>query len=595
MRGLKQLKLVLPLVVLGSITPALNSLYSAALFRISDTNNWSPLINLNHNGFHSWRVDHLTKIFNTLFPAFQFGERSIISIAVLFFGTLALIANLKRLKGDAITNRGIEGAVSLLNSLLSLSVVTTVILATGLDPVVFGYLAWIPGLAIIIARINSNERSSFFQLLILGLISCENALSANQLSILSAAAAFWLASLISKSSSKSSPWLVSCILLVPAIFSVFSAPLPEIPSYSRSAHVLPFETSTLEVRPLIGMAYPFEVLNRSAVRELYKGRAAILLIAALISLSILRVFNRQGEAPRYLAKIGLILGFLTILNTTLPEPWSTISPLPSLARLLPSGTSYSITSIAIGLGYWLLGLALVSSFSMVKALLISALGLSLSQVGSGELYHPLLHKVQSASSQNESKFERLVLSPSTAIFREVAKSGIDIEGWIKKTRDSSQLIFSDIQQLNPKIEVFPAPTRESLESAKKLEGTWRWSARTGRQTGEERITITFDQAQKISGIELDPGSFASDYPRGLEVSGGACDPEAAPLLATYPIWQGPLHVTAHGFPYYGPRNEVRIAFDDAVEVRCIYLKQTGRAKVDWSVSRIRVVFASGPD
>lgn len=591
MKALKKFKLALPILVFCAIIPALNSLQSVALFKISDTKSWAPLINLNHNGFHSWRVDHLTKFFNALFPALELGERPLISIAVLFLGTLALITALKRPNRDSVNDRGVVGTVSLLNSLLSLSVVTTVILASGLDPVVFGALAWIPGLAITIARIKSNERLTFLGLVTLSLISIESALSANQLAILSAAAALWVASLIGNTAFNGPNWLIRCVVLVPAIFSVFSAPLPEIPHYTRSAHVLPFETATLEVRPLIGMAYPFEVLNRSAIVELYKGRAAILLLAALISLSILGVFNRQREVPRYLAKSGIILGILAILNTTLPEPWSTISPLPSLARLLPGGTSYSITSIAIGSGYWLLSLALVSSFSPLKAILISALGLSLTQLGTGELYQPLLRKVRNASRPNRDNFQQLLLSPSTAIFRELAKGGSDIEAWITKTRDSSRLVFSDIQQFSSKIEVFPAPSKESLESARKLEGTWRWSARTGIQTGGERITVSLNQPLKILGIELDPGSFASDYPRGLEVSGGACDLEAAPLLATYPVWQGPLHVTARGFPYYGPRNEVRIAFDEAVEVRCIYLKQTGRARVDWSVSRIKVVLA----
>jgi hypothetical protein len=204
-----------------------------------------------------------------------------------------------------------------------------------------------------------------------------------------------------------------------------------------------------------------------------------------------------------------------------------------------------------------------------------------------------LRKEQLGLGQQRQSSERLLLSPSTAIFRELAKVGTDLDGWITKTRNSSRLIFTDIQQFNPKMEVFPAPSNEALDNAKKIEGAWRWSARTGKQLGGERLTIALNKPLNILGIELDPGSFASDYPRGLEVrGGGTCNIEDSQLITKYPIWQGPLYVTSRGFPYYGPRNEVRITFDESVELECIHLRQTGKANVDWSVARIRVVLAA---
>jgi hypothetical protein len=108
--------------------------------------------------------------------------------------------------------------------------------------------------------------------------------------------------------------------------------------------------------------------------------------------------------------------------------------------------------------------------------------------------------------------------------------------------------------------------------------------------GNELLTVRFPQRTSLRGVELDPGSYATDYPRGLRIAGGEClKPREAKVLHESPIWQGPIELTARGIPYLAARNKVRIVFTEVASVECLFVRQTAQAPFDWSIASIRVI------
>jgi hypothetical protein len=77
----------------------------------------------------------------------------------------------------------------------------------------------------------------------------------------------------------------------------------------------------------------------------------------------------------------------------------------------------------------------------------------------------------------------------------------------------------------------------------------------------------------------------------LKIFGGDCEGVApAELLFEAPTWQGALNVTARGAPYFTPRNEVRVIFaKQTPPVACVFVRQTGKAFNDWSISRVKII------
>jgi hypothetical protein len=142
--------------------------------------------------------------------------------------------------------------------------------------------------------------------------------------------------------------------------------------------------------------------------------------------------------------------------------------------------------------------------------------------------------------------------------------------------------------LGAQVEIHPAPDLNQTPNTQ-TDTTWRWSTHTGSQRGDEVLTIKLQAPAEMRGIELDPGPYFTDYPRGLRIHAGACDQSTAPVIADYPVWQGSLHILHRGVPYFSPRNDVKIIFPAPVIAQCVFVHQTGKAQFDWSVSRIRII------
>jgi hypothetical protein len=116
----------------------------------------------------------------------------------------------------------------------------------------------------------------------------------------------------------------------------------------------------------------------------------------------------------------------------------------------------------------------------------------------------------------------------------------------------------------------------------------RWTS-SSNQVGDELFTLRFSRPTPIRGLELDPGEYAADFPRGLSVRGGPCREEDARLIAYFPSWQGALSFTTEGFPYFSGQEAVRVLFAKKELVECIFARQTSTAPFAWSVAEVRLL------
>ncbi len=566
------LGLLLVFVIVLVVVSLMESVALSGDFRVKT---WFPLVNLNHNGFLAWRLDSPTQIATKLFPNYNFAERPLVGGLILVLGTLIFM----------IRSSALKPSWRLAPYVAAAAAPVLILLILGLDPVVIGCVAWIPLVAVCAHRSMTSERQAL-SISVLTLVSMQAALSSNQAGFVGAATAMWLAYLLALSTpgGPQRVAITSLLTLGPAILVTLTAPIADMPSYPRSAHVLPFDGSYGTLRPLLGPTYPFDTLDRAALRSDYGTRSL-----ALLALSALAFWVRklhQTPVARYTGKVGFVLALMATLNTCLPEPWATISPLPSLGRLLPWGTTYSLTSVALGLSAWLSVTSLILTLGAFSLIPFAACVLWVSLYGSPAILNPILRRDGLVADE---KIRPLILSPSAAIFRSLAESGFEIKQQLDSIRQAARIPEKDSRELGAQVEMHPAPPQTTLDQAQATEAAWRWSTRTGSQLGDEVLTVRLSTPRELRGIILDPGQYFTDYPRGLRITGGSCDPSAAILLAHFPVWQGSLHVLQRGLPYYAPRNEVRVVFSAPTTASCIFVYQTGQAHFDWSVSRVRLL------
>jgi hypothetical protein len=173
----------------------------------------------------------------------------------------------------------------------------------------------------------------------------------------------------------------------------------------------------------------------------------------------------------------------------------------------------------------------------------------------------------------------------------VAQHQPPVTEWLASTQAAAKLPATDTTSLGAQVTIEPAPSAETLAQAKQTEVAWRWSTRTGSQKGNELLTVKFAQPIMLRGVELDPGVYFTDYPRGLRILGGDCKQAQPPeLIYNAPIWQGAVNLTSRGVPYFTPRNNVRVIFPKQTPpIECLFVKQTGKAQNDWSISRVRII------
>lgn len=529
---------------------------------------WFPMVNLNHNAYYNWRVDHISRLFIELFSPLYSANKPLFRLIILFIGTLLLA-------------RRFSSRVSLLTIPLSLIPVILVLAAVGINPLVAGSIAWMPLLAVVCSVLLTKTTPKAWWFLGVVIVT-EHCLSANQTGLLTSTLALLLATLVNQVNGRPAVSsrrlrLVVCLVSIPAILTLLTTPMPDLPDYPRSGRVVPDDGVEGLLRPLIGPSYPFESIHRADVRALYDTVAAYLLAVSAISLLV--TWIRRSEPSRTLAMWSSILALSAFLDTNLPEEWSNIAPVASVSRLLPWGTHYCLTAICLGIAAWLLGMVWITNAK--KSIGIALAGIALYSIveTSPAIYHPFLTRYTSTS---DPELKKILCSPSSAVIRHFAYQHPNLMEDLAEMKRSAKQSGIELTSSEATITMSPPSTAPSSEQY------WRWSSRRGKQLGDELLTIQFNQPTTLRGVELDSGTYFTDFPRGVEILGGACDQSQAKILFNIPSWQGSLAFTPHGYPYLSSRSVVRALFNHEEQVSCLFVRQTGKALVDWSVSRVRI-------
>lgn len=539
------------------------------------TSGWFPMLNLNHNAFYMWRVDHLSRFFIALFAPEYSAEKPLFRFIILFFGTGLIV------RSFPIKQEPRLWALSIIPVLLALA-------SVGLNPLVLGTLAWAPITAVICRQVLRSENPGWWWLL-LGLVVLESCMSANQASLVWVAMVIFLV-ITTKSLSERSisqprrfKTLITA-LLVPALYTVITAPMPPLPDIPRGGHVIAERDFEGSVTPLIGPAYPFEVLDRDDLTKLYKPVAHNLLLFSLFSLFI----AHRGAAPltRRMVIAATALSAASFIDTNLPDSWALIGPIASVSRLLPWGTYYALTAISLGFVAWLLGMVWVAAPRKWMAYGMAALALYSISSAAPTLYRPFLQQYVATKDMD---LRRILCSPSAAVIRHFAVSHPNLVRDLSEMKTLGRKRGVDVTTLGATISLSPELVSKDFTETKPAETYWRWSTRRGKQLGDEVLTIRFPSPTTIRGVEFDPGNYSTDFPRGLTVRGGDCDGGPTRILSENPSWQGSLSFTPRAYPYLSPRSQVRVFFSQTETVSCLFAHQTGQATFDWSVSRVRVI------
>jgi hypothetical protein len=494
------------------------------------------------------------------------------SSLILFLGT-ALVARVLLLSG------GINPA---LGWGLAFIPVLTVLSIVGNDSILMSALAWIPLLALFLSAIFLVSKAGLIRnalplILITTLVSVVCARSANHFAVLAAVSAIFVARRLQGDdifALRDSSSLIGVIIpLLPALFILLGIPSAPFPDYPPLAHVVPDDGLVGIVRPLLGFDYPIQVIDRGVVKSSF---GPLTLSLTLISLGAVAL-GLRGLTP-----LAFALSICGALDTLLPESLAQIAPIAALSRIIPWGTTVAYSPYIVAIAAWILALSLVTSARRIIAipllcgLLITTRALS-PVTSTTEPENTLVSALQETS-------------PSTAVVRYLARgvSATSTNDLKRPLLDGYTPSFEPLTAFGASVNASLGDTTMMLKVVSDSDPRTRWSTQRGGQHGDERIEISFSKPTTVSGIELDTGTFTTDFPRGLTVVGTNGSSNPTRCHAEFPSWQGSIARTPSGHPYFTGQHEVRIIFPEPCLLTTLSLKQTGSAPFDWSIAEIRI-------
>jgi hypothetical protein len=553
----------------------------------NDPRAWFPVVNSHFNSYHMWRIDHIARALSKVLSGWSAHTFIPLSLAILCFGTYRIVRTISR---PYATSPVTDWVVSIGATLVTLAI-------TGPDAVTLSALAWIPLLCMSVTVLATVSQARLAlgaaPLWLLALfVSVETSIAANQLAPLAAITACLIGfSLLSADAHKPLPQREFFAILVlvcgPALYASLSTPPAPFPDYPYLAHVVPDDGLAGVIRPLIGLDYPLQLVDRGAVQRLYLGPSIALMVLATCCLFMGRR-NDRG-ATHTLLVAACILGAVACLDTALPERFAVIAPLMSVSRLLPWGTSLSLTPWALGLGVWLLCIGATTYLQSAPRLLLAVVvALGACTVTQPTWWNPPLSEKTISTLLEDEALKKVALSPSLAVMRAFEHSTPGFLSNINEFQLLSQREMRTVTGAEALIETSPVGNDRTIDRTADGSLHTRWTS-SSNQVGDELFTLRFSRPTPIRGLELDPGEYAADFPRGLSVRGGPCREEDARLIAYFPSWQGALSFTTEGFPYFSGQEAVRVLFAKKELVECIFARQTSTAPFAWSVAEVRLL------
>ncbi len=535
---------------------------------------WSYATNFYTNSYVSLRQDHLSQMFTSLIPGFISLERPLALLIPLAIGLMMYCSLFIR-------------ATLLKIILLGLTPIVFVLYASGVDPLVLATVAWAPLCATLLYKVL-HTRASWLTYTALIFSTAELAYSANSTALLASTLALLLLNIAKINrrnpiTTNSVRVWSSIILFLPSIWITISLPEPSFFDMPATAHVLSHDPSNDSIYvPLVGSAPIFPIID---YRHMYSviGPISSILLGIV---GILLLIRQKVLGPWWKLVSGLLV-LLTLIRCTplLPEPITEISPLLSLSRVVPWASYYALPSILLSIAALLTGIIICSVTPVWISVLTSLSFCIVSTLVSPHHLQPLRYD---SITRIAPQLAPALQSPSSAIIRNFQEDSPNLLSNLHRTEEILKNQPINIAKIGATVTIEPYPAPATIKRARRKEPQGRWSTRTGSQIGNELLKISLPKSMTIRGIELDPGRYFSDYPRGLHIVGNDCSSENFTTLTKINNWHGTLRLTPLGLPFYDVPHHVRIVFPKTHTVQCISVRQTGRASVDWSVAKIKL-------
>ncbi len=560
----------------------------------NDPRSWFPVVSTHHNAYHMWRIDHVAGLISKTLSTWSAHTFIPLSMAILCLGTYRVVRSVS-------LSHPVLATHYLTSWLISIGTTFIVLAVIGPDAITLSSLAWLPVFSLTLSALATVSRVGLAVgaaplWLITLFISIEASIAANQLAPLTATVACLLGLTVFQPEERSPLplrplYLILALAFGPALYSSFTAPAAPFPDYPQLAHIVPDDGLAGIVRPLVGLDYPLQVVDRGAVQALYTPPSIALAVLAVLALwAFVIVRGLTTKTSRTLILASCAVAATAALDTVLPEQFAVISPLMSISRLLPWGTSLSLTPFALGLGAWLLcigsGIWLQSSLRIFICMFVSFGALVTAQ---SAWWNPPLAVSDVVRISSDESLRTVALSPSLKVIETYEHSTPGFLAHLEEFKLLATQSMRSISLSDASFETHPVGNGRTLERVVDGSAHTRWTSNRNQQLGDELLTLRFSKPTPLRGIELDPGEYTTDFPRGITVTGGECVEEGAKQLAKLPSWQGALLFTSNGFPYFSAQSDVKILFGREEVVECLFIRQTGSAPFSWTVAELRTV------
>lgn len=585
---------------------------------------WYQVVNLSSNAFHSWRDDYVGSYLDQILEASGLLANSMpfpsegsqapsalppLAPQPLYWGHVAiLLLGFYALLGRACPPVGCPERI-----LLSLSLGGTFYFLFGANPIICSALSWFPATVLLLVGLRSQRRLNPSMLIFTLFVSLRIAGSANQFGVLLVVLATLSAGALARgeSQTRASFWrahflLPLLVLAAPSVWVLFTAPLPDLPSYPQTAMVVPSTGLSGITYPRIGPDLLIPCIDRIGVKELLLPSATIF---TLLAFFLLVSTPQLSHWERGLFRWNLFLALALLGDVAAPEDVAQLLPLATVGRLLPQVSFLDLSTLLAGAALLVAGLALIlhprrilAAPVLLAVALTSALfcpepfGVSpgvLSKRNAGRAYQSFIQAriTGGLTTVDAEQFYSVLASPSYSV---VNNLGL----WSLYERRRLERLKS---RRIPPTEFFAAgsthPRQNVSERLMDRDGQTRWSTANGLQRGNEWLYLRFQDFQTLDSIKLLTGLYTTDFPRGVRVLGGNNCPEfyAPPARGKFETlfealpWRGPLLYTDEGFPYFFFPEVVAIPLRHQATVRCVVIEQIGATtEYDWSVAEVRL-------
>jgi len=389
---------------------------------------------------------------------------------------------------------------------------------------------------------------------------------------------------------------ISILALLPALLTLSTAPTPAFPDYPiGSSHLVPYDGIAGWARPLVGADAPLQILNREAIRSLFAPISIFLALTALyvvIGSALNQLIGIRAGCFSAACSLFLFCSLSLLVDTNFPQSLAQIAPIQTFSRIIPGWFFFALNSLFLFAAVWSFFYRLKSDSSYLSLAIFMALLVLVSNnfpLSDPKLDNSLRSYLSTQLDSRSFDLERSMLSPSHYALNYFGAWSVEQKD---RLRDLNKIALANsggiVVDSNPK----DLKGIAHLSDANKDN---RWSPKVGHQRGDEWIKLSWPEARRLSGIEIDPGKFSSDFPRGVRVSyAQSCDQEASGRnfirVVEFKDWQGALKFSPQGFPYFGAQSDMRVLFPTPILAGCMLIEQIGRDdNFDWSISAINVL------